>query len=373
MNPAELVFSPSDFVAVFNQTLEYAYPNVIIEGELSNFKISKNRWVYFDVKDEAASVAFFGTVYQLPGPLEDGLMVRIVGVPRLHPKFGFKVNFISIAPVGEGSLKKAADLLMAKLTAEGLFAPERKRALPEIPKTIGLITAAESAAAADFVKILNERWGGIEILLADCLVQGDQAAAQITKALNEFNSRAKAPDVIVVTRGGGSAEDLAAFNDERLVRAIAASRVPTIVAIGHEINISMAEMAADQRASTPSNAAQIVVPDKIQTAQNLQTIKKHLSQSLNQIIDFQKNQHQERKQQLRHKIEYVFESTRQSLNSYKRLAQLFNPETALRRGYAIVSRGNNYITSAEDLRFGDKISLKFYDGKIGATVEEREK
>jgi exodeoxyribonuclease VII large subunit len=165
-----VVLSPVDFVALLNQTLEFAYPTVTIEGELSNFRISKNRWVYFDLQDDAASVKFFGTVYMLPGPLEDGLKLRVVGSPRLHPRFGFSINILSMAPVGEGSIKKAADLLAAKLEAEGLFDPARKRLLPPAPKTIGLITAAASAAYADFIKILNERWGGIEILLADVYV-----------------------------------------------------------------------------------------------------------------------------------------------------------------------------------------------------------
>src|SRR5581483_2813787 len=113
---ADLVFSPSEFVAVFNQTIEQAYPQVIIEGELSNFKVSRNRWVYFDIKDEYASVKFFGSVYQLPGPLEDGLLVQVIGYPKLHHQFGFSITFQSIQPVGEGSLKKAADLLFAKLS-----------------------------------------------------------------------------------------------------------------------------------------------------------------------------------------------------------------------------------------------------------------
>src|SRR5262245_51551435 len=121
----EPTFSVSEFVAVLNQTMEYAYPTVTIVGELANFRVSKNRWVYFDLKDEAATVRFFGTVYQLPGPLEDGLLLAVKGQPRLHPQFGFSVNVLSMRPVGEGSIKKAATLLEAKLAAEGLFEPER--------------------------------------------------------------------------------------------------------------------------------------------------------------------------------------------------------------------------------------------------------
>mgnify|MGYP000100099152 CR=1 FL=1 len=150
----EPVFSVSDFVAVVNQTLEFAYPSVLVQGELANFRVSKNRWVYFDLKDDYSSVKFFGTVYQMPGPLEDGMLVEVRGLPRLHPQYNFSVNVQSIRLVGEGSLKKAAALLKAKLAKEGLFDDERKRPLPYPPGKIGLIASSESAAYRDFIKII---------------------------------------------------------------------------------------------------------------------------------------------------------------------------------------------------------------------------
>ena len=153
-----LILGVSDFVTYVNQTLETAYPYVTIEGELANFRVSRNRWVYFDLKDAEASVRFFGTVYALPGPLEDGMVLRVSGNPRLHSQFGFSVNVQTITPVGEGSLRRAADLLAAKLQAEGLFALERKRVLPYPPRRIALLTADKSAAYVDFLKILNARW-----------------------------------------------------------------------------------------------------------------------------------------------------------------------------------------------------------------------
>ena len=139
----------SDFVAIVNQTLEMAIGSVAVVGELANFRVSKNRWVYFDLKDERSSIRCFGTVYMLPGPLEDGMMLEVRGTPRLHDQFGFSFNVQSIRPVGEGSLRKAAELLMAKLQEEGLFSDERKRSLPYPPQRIGLVTSAESAAYAD--------------------------------------------------------------------------------------------------------------------------------------------------------------------------------------------------------------------------------
>jgi len=138
-----LILQVSDFVALLNQTLEYAYPNVTIVGELANFRVSKNRWVYFDLKDEYASVKCFGTVYMLPGPLVDGLMVQVRGAPRLHPQYGFSLNMQAIKPAGEGSLKRAKLVLEAQLKDEGLFAPERKRAIPYPATFIGRITSIE--------------------------------------------------------------------------------------------------------------------------------------------------------------------------------------------------------------------------------------
>jgi exodeoxyribonuclease VII large subunit len=254
--------SVSEFVALLNQTLEYAYPSVTIVGELANFRVSRNKWVYFDLKDDNASVKFFGSVYQLPGPLEDGMLLKVRGVPRLHNLYGFSVNIAQIQPTGEGSIKKAAQLLQAKLAKEGLFDESRKRPLPYPPARLGLIAAKQSAAYADFVKILNARWRGMAVEHIDVQVQGEAAPAQLVAAIEQFNSHVEPPAALVIIRGGGSAEDLAAFSTEVVTRAVAASRVPTLVAIGHEVDLSLAELAADRRASTPSNAAELLVPDR---------------------------------------------------------------------------------------------------------------
>ena len=364
-----LIFSPSEFVAVFNQTIETAYPQITIQGELSNFRVSRKRWVYFDIKDELASVKFFGSVYQLPGPLEDGLVVQVIGSPRLHPQFGFSITFQSIQPVGEGSLKKAADLLMAKLAAEGLFAPERKRSLPEFPHRIGLITAAASAAAADFIKILNERWGGLEILLADVLVQGQEAPLQIAAALEYFEQITPLADVLVVTRGGGSAEDLAAFNDERVVRAVAGSRTPTLVAIGHEVDVSLAELAADKRASTPSNAAQLVVPDKQHVISQLQHQKASLATIIEGFINLGLDEVSEQKKFFVQATDALILNERQLLQASQKLVKVFDPKAALKRGYAIIRKGAKHISSTSQLKAGDNLSLELTDGTIRSVVQ----
>jgi exodeoxyribonuclease VII large subunit len=366
----DIVYTPTDFVFALNQTLEFAYPSVVIEGELSNFKVAKNRWVYFDLKDEESSVRFFGTVYSLPGPLEDGMTVRVIGSPRMHQRFGFSVNFTSILPVGEGALKKAADLLFKKLTAEGLFAEERKRALPLIPQKVALVTAADSAAAADFVKILNERWGGIEIMLADVYVQGEQAPAQLVEAIEHLNGLSKIPEVLVITRGGGSADDLAAFSDERVARAIAASRIPTLVAIGHEVDISLAELAADKRASTPSNAAQLLTPDKKHELSVIKSLNSGLSQNLGSIRKSLEQDLQNQQLLLKRNITDIFSKNLEQIKSFRRIVKLFDPTAALKRGYALVTLEDKFVKSVSQVKIGDYLSLTLADGTIGARTEK---
>jgi exodeoxyribonuclease VII large subunit len=362
------VFGVSDFVAVLNQTLEFTYPSIVIVGELANFRVSKNRWVYFDLKDETASVRFFGTVYNLPGPLEDGMMLQVRGAPRLHPLYNFSVNVQSIQPVGEGSLKRAAALLQAKLEAEGLFDPMRKRTMPYPPGRIGLITSSESAAYADFIKILNERWGGIDIELADVQVQGEAAPMQIVRAIEWFNEQAELPEVLVITRGGGSAEDLAAFSTEQVTRAIAASRIPTLVAIGHEVDLSLAEMAADRQASTPSNAAQFLTPDKREETARVKSAGLQLGQSLSALVADWKAQLKLSVTQLRQAVEQSVHQSKQGLESRQNLLMALSPEAVLQRGYAIVRKNGTAVKSMKQLKTHDQVSIQLSDGTTEAKV-----
>jgi len=365
------VLSVSDFVAILNQTLEYAYPNVTIVGELANFRISKNRWVYFDLKDEFSSVKFFGSVYQLNGPLEDGLMLQVRGVPRLHNQFGFSVTVQSLQPVGEGSIKKAAALLEAKLAAEGLFDPARKRALRYPPARIGLITSAESAAYKDFIKVLNARFSGMAIELADVQVQGEPAPGQIVAAIEYFNAHAQPADVLVITRGGGSAEDLAAFSTEQVTRAVAASRIPTLVAIGHEVDISLAELAADQRASTPSNAAELLVPDKRDILQQLATSRTHLQERMEQQFAAHKMSIQSSKNELQARVDQILRYAQHHLQGRTQLLNALSPEAALARGYAVIrDEQGAVLRSGKAVKPGHTLTIRLSDAQIRAHVDE---
>ena len=249
-----------------------------------------------------------------------------------------------------------------------LFDPERKRPLPEVPAQIGLITAANSAAYSDFIKIVNERWGGLEILFADVYVQGEQAPAQLVDSIKYFNQMVKMPEVLAIVRGGGSADDLAAFNDERVVRAVAASRIPTLVAIGHEIDVSLAELAADQRASTPTNAAQLVVPDRVHILDQLDSKKRLLQQAV--ITNFEDVivWSEELRRLINDHMHSLVESELNNLRENRRLISHFNPRAVLKRGYAIIYKSQQHISSTRQLKLYDQIGIEMSDGTISAIV-----
>lgn len=365
-----VILSVSEFVVAVNQTLEFAYPYITLIGEISNFRVSKNKWVYFDLKDETASLRCFGTVYQLPGPLEDGLKVQVTGTPRLHPLYNLSFNLQSVQPIGEGSLKRAADLLYAKLDAEGLFSSDRKRQIPYPPESIGLITSGQSAAYADFIKILKERWMGVDIMHADVQVQGEPAIGQIVRAIEHFNAHQTLMDVLVITRGGGSTDDLAVFSTEPVVRAIAASRIPTLVAIGHEVDISLAELVADQRASTPSNAAELLTPHKKEVASQLHVSRNRLAQSLEHMMVQHRSALKRNAEVLASSIQSVITDSRQSLTMRTSVLGVLNPASALGRGYALITnQQGNVLRSVSQLPPGTRVKLTLADGVKDAVVE----
>lgn len=354
--------SVSDFVALVNQTLEYAYPTVAVEGEVAEFRVSQGKWVTFKLKDDEALIECFIPLFQLRVPVENGMKVLVTAAPRLNGKWGkFSLNVRTVQPVGEGSIKKGFELLKAKLEAEGLFAPERKRPLPRLPQRIGVITSTESAAYADFCKIINERWGGLSVEVAHTQVQGAPAADQIIRALRHFNNLETPPDVVVIIRGGGSAEDLMTFNDELLAREIAASRVPTLVGVGHEVDNTLADMVADRRAATPTNAAEIVVPDKREIIRSARQQATSVGHQLAQAIDHHAAHTKEQ-------LEMAFRRIRERLDDhFEHLATLrlviaqANPENILKRGYAVL-RG--------EVQPGAAVEIETYTSYVTAEVKD---
>lgn len=334
--------SVSDFVASVNQTFEFAYPAIAIEGEVSSFKVNQNKWVFFDLKDDDTSVGCFMSVFQLRTPLEDGMKIIARITPKLTKWGKFSVTIQSYRPSGEGSLKKSFELLRAKLEKEGLFNEERKRALPAIPTHIGVVSSTQAAGYADFIKIINERWGGLKIDVAHTQVQGEQAADQIIAAINYFNEQDIPPEVLVIIRGGGSADDLSVFNDEKLVRAIAASRVPTLTGIGHEIDTTLADLAADVRAATPSNAAQIIVPDKREIASTVRGLVSRMTISMDDIIDDAINRVVDSRVRMLDLTRDRIADAMEEVSSHRRVLAAYNPEAVLKKGYAIV-RGSPLV------------------------------
>lgn len=332
----EIKLTPTEFLAVVNQTLEYAYSAVTIVGEVASFKVNQGKWVFFDIKDEESSVSCFMTLYQLRMPLEDGMKVVVCGVPKVTKwgKFSFTVQ--AVQPVGEGSLKKAYELLKKKLADEGLFDVKRKREIPKDLTKIGVISSTAAAGYADFIKIINARWGGLKIQVAHTQVQGLDAPDQIIRALKYFNEKSEV-QMIAILRGGGSADDLAAFNDEALVRAIAASKIPVITGIGHEVDESLCDLVADVRASTPSNAAEMLTPDKKAIIANVDTsvarVKNIILDKIESALNGSSEKISRAEREIKHKIENFSSELKQKI----KVLEAMNPEKVLKQGYAIIS------------------------------------
>ena len=353
--------SVSDFVAITNQTLEYAYPLVEIEGEVASFKVNQGKFVFFDLKDAGASVGCFMMLFQLRVPIEDGMKVIVSASPKLTQWGKFSLTVKAIRPSGEGSLKKSFELLRAKLDKEGLFAPDRKRPLPTIPERVAVISSPQAAGYADFIKIVGDRWGGLRIDVAAVTVQGADAPDQIIRALGYFNEQEELPEAIVIIRGG--ADDLAAFNDEQLVRAVAASRVPVLTGIGHEVDESLVDLVADLRAATPSNAAQLLVPDRHDVIRSMrlrvQGVVPHVVRELEAARAVITQQLQHAAEQSENRVERA----RQLLIQAHKLLDQLDPVRVLERGYALV-RGR--------LQVGEIITVELQNAIVKAKVEAYE-
>ena len=333
----EQIFTVSDFIGVSNQVFEQTFPSVLIEGEISSLKINQKKYVFFDLKDSNSSLNCFMSLWQMRFPLEDGMKVVVRAQPKLTNWGKFSLIIKLIMPKGEGDIKKSFDILKNKLTKEGLFSEDKKRNIPYPPQNIGVISSTQAAGYADFIKILNERWGGMKVRVAHTQVQGLVAADQIIRAIKYFNQSEILPEVIVIIRGGGSAEDLATFNDEKLVRAIASSRIPVLTGIGHETDESLADLAADLVASTPSNAAQFLVPDKVSELNAIKSRVYHAGQALISNIDIAEKSEMQKIDKIKNLIIQQINNRVELISTQIRILNGYNPEVILKRGYAILS------------------------------------
>lgn len=355
---SDSAYTVTQFIDVMNQTLDYAYPSVNVQGEVASFKVNQGKWVFFDIKDEESSIPCFMPLFQLRMPIEDGMKVIVRGVPKVTKwgKFSFTVK--QIQPVGEGSIKKSFEMLKKKLEAEGLFDQARKREIPRPLRKIGVISSTGAAGYADFCKILNARWGGLEVQTAHVQVQGMEAPDQIIRALKYLNEQAEV-DIIAIIRGGGSADDLSVFNDEKLAREIAVSRIPVITGIGHEVDESLADLVADVRASTPSNVAEMLTPDKkaeiMKIRGQIRTVNKIIVQGIETARTGAKNRVVEAGRQVKNQIS-VMEN---QIITKKKLLESLNPERVLRQGYAILSG---------KVEVGSEIKLTTFKNEILAKI-----
>lgn len=382
-------FSVAQFLEYLNTAFSAAvFPEgAVIEGEVVEYRVSQGKWIWFKLKDDAATVDCFSTVWQLRAPLEDGMQVRVHGMPKVHQKSGkFSVNVDRVEMVGEGALRRAFELMKQKLEAEGLFAVERKRPLPRFPRRIGVIASRESAAYGDFLRILGNRWGGVEVLLAHVQVQGKSAVDDIVEAFRRFNAEPDGVELVVLTRGGGSLEDLQAFNSEEVARAVYSSRVPVVVGVGHERDESLADYVADVRASTPSNAAERIVPDRADIERDLVAGVRHMTAAIDAVVaarvhrvdaassrlEFQLRRRMDAFARLTERLtraaEQRIRAVGDRLDAHERLLRGLDPKRLLAQGYAIVRAGGKVVKDAAALRRGDRIAATLHKGTVEAEV-----
>ncbi|HZT90660.1 MAG TPA: exodeoxyribonuclease VII large subunit [Gaiellaceae bacterium] len=349
-------------------------PTLWIEGEVTELR-RQARWasVFFTLKDpdDGASLPVQmprGQFDALRLDLAEGERVHVFGRPELYEQRGeLRLKALTIERFGLGAHLAALERLKAKLAAEGLFAAERKRPLPRFPRLVGLVTGNDAAAKRDVLTHIVQRFPPANVLVAETYVQGPRAPAAIATALGDLCARGV--DVIVLARGGGSFEDLLPFSDERVVRAVAACTVPVVSAVGHEQDTPLCDLAADARASTPTAAARLVVPDAAELRDRLERARAALHLGAQRSAEKHAQRLDTAHERLRRAPLLVLERKRARLdNAHARLGAL-SPLATLERGYAIVRRDDAVVRSAEQVSAGDRISVRVSTGEFGARVE----
>jgi exodeoxyribonuclease VII large subunit len=302
--------------------------------------------------------------------LTNGERVHVFGRPEIWPQKGeLRLQVLSIERFGLGAHLAALERLKQKLAAEGLFAPERKRALPRIPRRIGLVTGNDAAAKRDVIASVTGRFPPAKLLVAETLVQGPRAATEIATALHAVAAQ-PGVDVIVLARGGGSFEDLLPFSDERLVRAVVDCPVPVVSAVGHEQDTPLCDLAADARASTPTAAARLVVPDLIELIATLERRRESLGRGTRRALDRQRDRLERDTDRLRRSGRLLLERRRTALEHCAGRLRALSPRATLTRGYAIVRRDDAVVRSAAMLSVDDRVDIELAQGRFGGRVED---
>ncbi len=396
MPPDDDVFSVSELTGMIKQTLESVFPAVWLSGELSDIAQPRSGHIYFTVKDSAAQirgVIWRATAERIKFDLQDGQQVVMLGQIDVYPpRGGYQLIVRRIHPVGEGALQLALRQLQERLGKEGLFDTERKKTLPRFPRRIAVITSPTGAAIRDFLEVLRRRWRGIHVLVIPVQVQGPGSAEQIARAVGLANRIRPAVDAIVVTRGGGSMEDLWSFNEEVVVRAVSASKRPVVSAIGHEIDVTLTDLVADVRALTPSEAAERIVPSSEAVAANLASLRTRLAASLRgraaearakldaiasrPVIERPLERIRQMAQNLdelneraRRAIEQQMRNGRSQLDVMGGKLSSLSPLNVLQRGYSVTqSVDGSLITDSRDVEVGQEIRSLLSRGVVASKV-----
>jgi len=396
--PAEdQVLSISDLTSQITGTLRMHFPEVWVAGEVSNFSQSGAGHAYLTLKDEKAqirAVIWRGTMATVPFDVADGLDVIALGSIDVYASRGqYQLTIRQLLPKGIGPLELAFRQLRDKLDREGLFDPAHKRPIPSFPRRVMLVTSPRSAAIRDFLEVAGRRWQGSDIIVCPCAVQGEAAIGEILRAL-DWAQQVEDADVIALIRGGGSLEDFSAFNSEEVARAVYASRIPVVCGVGHEIDVSIADLVADLRALTPSEAAERIFPDGNALRTQLGPWGDRLLGAM--IRQIERNRHhvnvvaetksfqfpldrwQEQSRRLDECEADLIRSLIRRLGSEqdqlgliaKHLDSL-SPLATLSRGYALVSRvsDGSLITRNEDVALGDQLTVRLSEGRITCRVE----
>lgn len=366
-------------VGAFNRGLAQwvgRLPTVWVEGEITELR-RQDRWqnVFFTLKDvtggdcvEAAMPRRRFDALRLD--IADGERVHVFGRAEIWPQKGeLRLQALSIERFGRGIHLAALERLKQRLAAEGLFAPERKRPPPRLPRRIGLVTGNDAAARRDVIAAVTARFPPARLLVAETRVQGPRAATEMADALGAVCAQPEV-DVVVLTRGGGSFEDLLPFSDERLVRAVAACPVPVVSAVGHEQDTPLCDLAADLRASTPTAAARLVVPDLAELLTALDRRRDALRREARAVVDRRRERLERERERMRAGGRRLLERRRTALEHCADRLRALSPRSTLARGYAIVRHDDVVLRAAAVLSAGDRVAVELAEGGFAARVEE---
>jgi exodeoxyribonuclease VII large subunit len=386
----------SELTRQIKVSLESNFPRIWVQGEISNFKQHTSGHIYFTLKDEGAqlsAVMWRSRVAYLMVQLEDGMKIIARGSITVYPPRGnYQIDIEQIQPLGVGELQMAFERLKQKLAAEGLFNDEHKKSIPEYPERVGIITSETGAALQDIRSVLSRRQPSLEVILFPVRVQGIGAAEEIADAIIAMNRYEKI-DVLIVGRGGGSLEDLWAFNEEIVARAIYSSKIPIISAVGHEVDFSIADFVADLRAPTPSAAAELVVRHRNDILDNLRNLCYTMTDSLRSqiksvresVFGFLASYSFNRPRDLTREMSQHLDELERNLSvSFLHLSQITNhryqtlmhrlealsPRSVMMRGYAVVRKNGRAVVSVRELALKDKANIQFKDGVAVTRVED---